>query len=232
VSGALPDAGDVRGAASRLRGVAVRTPLLEFPALNQRTGGRILVKPETLQRTGSFKFRGAYNRIVQLSPEERRGGVVAWSSGNHAQGVAAAASMLGLKASILMPADAPRIKTERTRAFGADVIPYDRQRDNREEIGRRIAAERGAVIVPPYDDPRIIAGQGTVGREIAEDGALLGVAFDAVLVPAGGGGLVAGTSLAVLDLSPGTSIYCVEPEDYDDHRASEVRKALSLSATR
>ncbi|HEX7777487.1 MAG TPA: threonine/serine dehydratase [Parvibaculum sp.] len=220
MKGTPPDAGDVRAAAARLRGVAVRTPLLEFAALNDRAGGRVFVKPETLQRTGSFKFRGAYNRIVQLSPEERRGGVVAWSSGNHAQGVAAAASMLGIKAAIVMPADAPRIKTERTRALGAEVIFYDRQRDNREEIGRRIAAARGAVIVPPFDDPHIIAGQGTAGLEIAEDAASLGVALDAVLVPAGGGGLVAGTALAFSEVSPRTSIYCVEPEDFDDHRRS------------
>lgn len=220
MSGAPPDASDVRAAAARLRDIAVRTPLLEFPVLNARLGGRVFLKPEIFQRTGSFKFRGACNRIVQLSPEERRGGVVAWSSGNHAQGVAAAAAMLGLKAWIVMPSDAPRIKTERTRTLGAEIIPYDRQRDAREEIGRRIAAEQGATIVPPFDDPHIIAGQGTAGLEIAEDAGRLGVALDAVLAPAGGGGLVAGTALAFSDASPATSIYCVEPEDFDDHRRS------------
>jgi threonine dehydratase len=216
---ALPGLADVRAAAARLWGVAVRTPLLEFPVLNARTGGRVFVKPEIFQRTGSFKFRGAYNRIAQLSAEERRCGVVAWSSGNHAQGAAAAAAMLGLKAWIVMPADAPRIKTERTRALGAEVVAYDRQRDAREEIGRRIAAEHGATIVPPFDDPHVIAGQGTVGLEIAEDAAVLGVALDAVLVPAGGGGLVAGTGLAFPD-AKATDIYCVEPQDFDDHRRS------------
>lgn len=225
MSGAPPDATDVRSAAARLKGVAVRTPLLEFPVLNARAGGRIFVKPEIFQRTGSFKFRGAYNRIVQLSAEERQGGVVAWSSGNHAQGVAAAAAMLGLKAWIVMPADAPRIKTERTRALGAEIIPYDRQRDDREEIGRRIAAEHGATIVPPFDDPHIIAGQGTVGLEIAEDAKALSVALDAVLVPAGGGGLVAGTALAFSEASPSTAIHCVEPRDFDDHRRSLVAGA-------
>jgi threonine dehydratase len=225
MSGVPPDATDVRSAAARLKGVAVRTPLLEFPVLNACVGGRIFVKPEIFQRTGSFKFRGAYNRIVQLSAEERHGGVVAWSSGNHAQGVAAAASMLGLKSWIVMPADAPRIKTERARALGAEIIPYDRQRDDREEIGRRIAAEHGATIVPPFDDPHIIAGQGTAGLEIAEDAKALGVALDAVLVPAGGGGLVAGTALAFSEASPSTAIHCVEPRDFDDHRRSLIAGA-------
>ncbi len=216
----LPEAADVRAAAARIAGVAVRTPLLEFPVLNARLGGRVFVKPEVLQRTGSFKFRGAYNRLSQIKPGEASGGVVAWSSGNHAQGVAAAAKLLGLPAVIVMPSDAPPIKIARTRGFGADVVFYDRLKDVREEIGRRIAAERGAVIVPPYDDPDIIAGQGTAALEIAEDVALLGVTLDAVLVPAGGGGLAAGTALAIGAAMPETNVWCVEPRAFDDHARS------------
>jgi threonine dehydratase len=216
----LPDAGSVGRAAERLRGVAVRTPLLSFPALDEQAGGRIFIKPEILQRTGSFKFRGAYNRLVQLRAAERRAGVLAWSSGNHAQGVAAAAALLGIRAQILMPADAPRIKMERTRAFGAEVMTYDRLTEDREAKGREIAQASGAVIVPPFDDPEIVAGQGTAGLEIAEDVTRLGLALDAVLAPAGGGGLVAGTALAFSAYPKPPAIYCVEPEGYDDHRRS------------
>ncbi|MBX3492185.1 MAG: threonine/serine dehydratase [Parvibaculum sp.] len=216
----LPDAEAVRAAAARIAGVAVRTPLLECAALDARCGGRIFIKPEVLQRTGSFKFRGAWNRLSQLSAEERRGGVVAWSSGNHAQGVAAAARMLGVPALIVMPSDAPRLKIERTRGFGTEIVLYDRLTEMREEIGARIAAERGAVIVRPYDDPGIIAGQGTVALEIAEDAARLGVALDAVLVPAGGGGLAAGTALALGAAMPEAKVWCVEPQGFDDHARS------------
>lgn len=218
----LPDAEDVRAAAARISGVAVRTPLLECAALDARCGGRLYVKPEVLQRTGSFKFRGTWNRLSQLSASERRGGVVAWSSGNHAQGVAAAAQMLDVPALIVMPSDAPRLKIERTRGFGAEIVLYDRMTEMREEIGARIAAERGAVIVRPYDDPGIIAGQGTVGLEIAEDAARLGVALEAVLVPAGGGGLAAGTALALGAVMPGAKVWCVEPQGFDDHARSLV----------
>ncbi|HEY4345724.1 MAG TPA: threonine/serine dehydratase [Parvibaculum sp.] len=217
---ALPTSADVHVAAARLQGVAVRTPLLECAALNALTGGRIFIKPEVLQRTGSFKFRGAYNRLSQLTPDERKGGIVAWSSGNHAQGVAAAAALLGIKARIVMPADAPRIKTERTQALGAEIVLYDRLRDDREAIGRALAAEHGAIVVPPYDDPQIIAGQGTVGLEIADDASRLGVTLDAALIPAGGGGLIAGVSLALAEASPATKIFSVEPSGFDDHRRS------------
>lgn len=217
---ALPDAEAVRQAAGRIEKFAIRTPLLEFPPLNERAGGRIFVKPEILQRTGSFKFRGAYSRLSRLDAEARRAGVLAWSSGNHAQGVASAAALLGLRATILMPADAPRMKMERTRSFGAGVVTYDRLGEDREAMGRAIAAESGAVIVPPYDDPDVIAGQGTVGLEIAEDAMRLGVALDEVLVPAGGGGLVAGSALALSELPRPPRIYSVEPEGYDDHRRS------------
>lgn len=215
-----PDAADIRSAAERLAGVAVRTPLLEFPVLNGRAGGRVLIKPEVLQRTGSFKFRGAYNRLSRLTPDEARGGVVAWSSGNHAQGVAAAAGLLGIRSTIVMPSDAPPIKIERTRGFGAEVVLYDRLTESREAIGGRIAAERGAAVVPPYDDPHIIAGQGTAGLEIAEDAMRLGVSLDAVLVPAGGGGLAAGTALAFGAVMPEAEIWSVEPHDFDDHARS------------
>jgi threonine dehydratase len=218
----LPTSADVRDAALRLRDVAVWTPLLRCEALDALTGGRIFIKPEVLQRTGSFKFRGAYNRLAQLTPDECRGGVVAWSSGNHAQGVAAAAALLGIKARIVMPADAPRMKTERTRAMGAEIVTYDRLRDDREAIGHALAAEHGARIVPPYDDPIIIAGQGTVGLEIAKDAARLGIKLDAMLAPASGGGLIAGISLALSEASPATEIFSVEPAGFDDHLRSLI----------
>src|SRR5437762_4086287 len=167
--GRLPTAADVEAAAGRLRGVAVRTPLIASNVLDALAGGRVFLKAETLQRTGSFKFRGAYNKLSALAPEMRGGGVVAFSSGNHAQGVAAAAKLLGMPALIVMPRDAPRPKRERTAALGAEVVLYDRECEDREAIARGLAERRGAVLVPPYDDPLIIAGQGTAGREIAED---------------------------------------------------------------
>ncbi len=217
---ALSTFDDVASAGARLDGIAVRTPLLTNAALDAAVGGRVFVKPEVLQRTGSFKFRGAYNRLSQIEEVDRAAGVVAWSSGNHAQGVAAAAELLGMPARIVMPSDAPAIKLTRTRGFGAEIIFYDRLHDDREAIGRALAAQHGAVIVPPYDDPHIIAGQGTTGLEIVQDVTRLGIALDAVLAPAGGGGLVAGTSLAFAQLSPQTKIYAVEPEGFDDHRRS------------
>ena len=172
---ALPTAADVDAAAERLSGIAHRTPLFGSALLDERTGGRIFLKAETLQRTGSFKFRGAYNKlcaVVQSGDPIKA--VVAYSSGNHAQGVAAAARLLGLPATIVMPQDAPRAKLERTRAHGAEIVLYDRETDDRERIAREIAEKRNAVLVPPYDDPLIIAGQGTVGREIVEDMAAAG----------------------------------------------------------
>ena len=203
---------DVLAAAGRIKGHAVRTPLLEAPLLNAKLGGRLLVKPEMLQKTGSFKFRGAFNRISMIPEAQRKAGVVAYSSGNHAQGVACAAAMLGLPAVIVMPADAPAIKIANTRAYGAEVVTYDRFGENREEIGARIAAERGATIVRPYDDAGVIAGQGTIGLEIAEQAAEL----DAVLVCCGGGGLVSGTALALSEKLPGVPVYAVEPAGFDD----------------
>jgi len=219
-SGQAPTVDDIYDAAQTLQGKAVRTPLLESPLLNQRMGARILVKPECLQRTGSFKFRGAFNKIANLTKEETTGGVIAFSSGNHAQGVAAAAQIAGLPAVIVMPADAPAIKIQNTKALGAEVVTYDRFGEDREAIVDKIATERGAAIVRPYDDPYIISGQGTVGLEIAEDLAARDIQADAVLIPCGGGGLISGSALALAATAPGVPVYAVEPEAFDDTRQS------------
>ncbi len=207
---------DVEAAARRLEGVAVRTPLLEAPLLNEELGYRLLVKAEPLQRTGAFKFRGAYNAISQFDEATRIAGVVTFSSGNHAQGVAAAASMLGVPATIVMPGDAPAIKIANTRAWGADVVLYDRHKENREEIGARIAAETGATLIRPYDNSGVIAGQGTVGLEIVAQCREAAAPPDAVVIPCGGGGLSAGVALALSRLSPATDIWTAEPEGWDD----------------
>src|SRR3569832_1404317 len=191
----LPTFADVDAAAARIKGVAVRTPLINHPVLDERTGARVFLKAETLQRTGSVKVRGAYNKCSSIPSDKRAAGVVAYSSGNHAQGVASAARLLGMRATIVMPADAPRAKRERTKALGAEVVLYDRDKEDRAGIARTIAEERGATIVPPFDDPLIIAGQGTIGREIAEDLAALSLKPDIVLIGASGGGLAAGTAL-------------------------------------
>ena len=220
MSAGLPTAADVLAAAGRLAGVARETPLLADTTLDAATGGRILLKLEPLQHTGSFKVRGAFNRLVQLSPAERAAGVVAFSSGNHAQGVAWAARRLGVAAAIVMPADAPRAKVDNTRALGAEVILYDRERENREEIAARLAAGRGATLVPSYDDPHIIAGQGTVGLEIMRQSAVLGLVPDDVIVCCSGGGLVSGVALAVREAAPGTRVFTAEPEAFDDARRS------------
>jgi threonine dehydratase len=216
----LPDFNDVLAAAKRLQGLAVRTPLLESPALNERVGGRVLMKAETLQRTGSFKFRGAFNRISQIAEQDKAGGVVAYSSGNHAQGVAAAAALLGMPAVIVMPADAPAIKVENTRGYGAEVVFYDRFTESREAIGTAIAEGRKATLVRPYDDPGVIAGQGTCGLEIFEQAKARQLGLNALLVCCGGGGLTAGCALALEALSPRTTLYAVEPAGYDDTRLS------------
>jgi threonine dehydratase len=217
---ALPTAADVERAAQRLAGVALHTPLVASPVLDALTGGRIYLKAETLQRTGSFKFRGAYNKLSSIPPERRAGGVVAFSSGNHAQGVAHAAKLLDMPAVIVMPRDAPRPKRERTQAFGAEVVLYEREREDREAIARDLAARRGATLVPPYDDPMIIAGQGTAGREILDDLALEGVTPDVVIVNASGGGLTAGIALAVKARAPAARLYTAEPQGFDDHARS------------
>ena len=211
-----PTAADVAAAAKLLAGVAVRTPLINAPVLDERVGARVFLKAETLQRTGSFKFRGAYNKIASIPPDRRAAGVVAYSSGNHAQGVAAAARLLGLRATIVMPSDAPSAKRARTEALGAEIVPYDRDKEDRAAIAHKIARDRGATLVPPYDDPLIIAGQGTIGAEIVEDLARLGLAPEVVLVGASGGGLAAGTALGVKAKAPSADIHIVEPEGFDD----------------
>ena len=216
----IPTAADVDAAAERLKGVAVRTPLVFSPVLSEMTGGRIFIKPETLQRTGSFKFRGAYNRIAQIKPEQKAAGVVACSSGNHAQGVAAAAKLLGMPAVIVMPNDAPTLKRVRTLALGAEVVGYDRVTEDRDAIAAAIAARTGAILVPPYDDPDVIAGQGTVGREIVEDLVARGLELDAVSANASGGGLMAGISLAVKARFPNALPITAEPADFNDHARS------------
>ena len=216
----VPAFADIEAAAKRLEGHAVVTPLIESPALNERLGLRVLIKPETLQRVGAFKFRGAFNRLSQIAPADRPRGVVAFSSGNHAQGVALAARLLDMPAVIVMPADAPAVKVAATRGYGAEVVFYDRMTESREAIAARLAEERGAVIVPAYDDPDIIAGQGVAGLELARQAQALGAELDLVVGPVGGGGLMAGVALAVQTLSPQTRIVGVEPELYDDARRS------------
>lgn len=216
----LPEFADVEAAAARIAPYAVETPLFENAALNAMLGGRVFLKPESLQRTGSFKFRGAYNRIGLIPENERPNGVVAFSSGNHAQGVAAAAGMFGIPATIVMPKDAPRAKIEGTKALGAKVLYYDRATDDREAIAADVIKERGATLVRPFDDAGLIAGQGTIGLEIARQAAARGVALDAVLVPCGGGGIVTGIALALSGTSPGTAAISVEPERFDGMRRS------------
>ncbi|MCV2882207.1 threonine/serine dehydratase [Actibacterium sp. XHP0104] len=207
---------DIHAAAARLEGRAIRTPLLNSSDLDALAGRRVLIKPECLQRTGSFKFRGAWAALSGLPEQDRTRGVIAYSSGNHAQGVALAARMLGVPAVIVMPADAPALKLANTRALGAEVVTYDRTRENREEIGQTMARDRGLVLIKPYDDPRVIAGQASVGLEIAEDAARLGVATADVLVPCGGGGLTSGIALALEAHAPGLRVRPVEPVGFDD----------------
>src|SRR5215468_3306082 len=211
---------DIDLAANVVAPYAVRTPLLSFRVLNERVGAKVFLKPEMLQRTGSFKFRGAFNKVFSIPQDKRGGGVVAFSSGNHAQGVAAAAQILDMHATIVMPADAPVSKRERTKSYGAEVVLYDRDRDDREAIARGIAEKRGATLVRPYDDPFVIAGQGTAGREIAEDMAALGIAPDIVVAPASGGGLIAGVATAVKARYPQAQLIVAEPEAFDDHNRS------------
>jgi threonine dehydratase len=211
---------DVVDAARRLDGVAVRTPLIWSPALDARVGGHVLLKAETFQRVGAFKFRGAYNRLSRMSEAQRTAGVVAFSSGNHAQGVAFAARALGMPALIVMPSDAPRVKVEATRNYGAEIRLYDRVRESREQIAADVARERGAVVVPAFDDPHVIAGQGTAGLEIVEQAREMGERLGEVIGPVGGGGLMAGVSLAVHAHAPWARVRGVEPEGFDDTRRS------------
>jgi threonine dehydratase len=219
----LPDYSDIEAAAERIAPWAVQTPFLENPALNARMGTRVLLKVEPFQRTGSFKFRGACNRIRLIPDSERKNGVIAFSSGNHAQGVAAAAALFDLSATIVMPADAPRTKIENTRGYGAKVVTYDRKREDREAIARKIQEETGATLIKPFDDPFVVAGQGTAGREMVAQAHATGTRLDRVFVPASGGGLASGTALAFAHDSPATKVISVEPESYEG-------MALSLAA--
>ena len=232
------DIARINAAAERLQGHAVRTPLLRNAVLETVTGAKAaLIKPEVLQRTGSFKFRGAYNKLAaakSADPNIRK--VVAFSSGNHAQGVAAAAGLLGLEATIIMPKDAPQAKIGNTRRLGGQVILYDRWKESREDIAAEIAKRDTALLVPPYDDPDVIAGQGTIGLEIASDLAAQNLAPDILLVPCSGGGLVAGTALALRHRFPNAAVYAVEPVGFDDlakslaagHQIANVEGPVSI----
>ena len=211
---------DIENAAKIISPYIVRTPLLESPLLNQTLNGRILFKAECLQRTGSFKIRGASNKMLSLDKDQLSGGVVAYSSGNHAQGVAAAALSLGVSATIVIPRDAPRLKIENTESYGANVVLYDRYKENREEIAAEIAGREGRVVIPPYDDEAIITGQGTVGLEIIEQMAEQSIEAQAILCPCGGGGLISGLASAIKTKVPEMEIYAVEPQGFDDTKRS------------
>jgi threonine dehydratase len=227
----LPTITDILAAAERLAPHVVKTPLLEYPVLNARTGGRILLKAENLQRVGAFKFRGGYNAVAQVDKAKYPGGVVACSSGNHAQGVAAAAGLLGLRALVVMPADAPKLKIERTKALGAEVHLYNRRSEDREVIAHAFCAERQAAFVHPYDDRNVMAGQGTVGLELMAQAQALGATPEAVLVCCSGGGLATGVSLAVKQASPITKVYTVEPAGFDDFARSLASGKREKNAT-
>jgi threonine dehydratase len=207
---------DIEQAAARIEGVAHRTPVLTSRTANARAGAELFFKCENMQRMGAFKFRGAYNAIARFTDEQRRAGVLTYSSGNHAQAIALSASLVGIKSAIIMPHDAPELKVRATRGYGGEVIVYDRYKENREEIGRRLAQERGMTLIPPYDHPDVICGQGTAARELIEDAGQL----DVLLVPLGGGGLLAGCALAASHLSPACRIVGVEPEAGNDGQRS------------
>jgi threonine dehydratase len=211
-----PDYAEIEAAHARIRAHCVVTPLLESAALNARCGARVLVKAECLQRTGSFKIRGALNRLLQLTAEERVRGVVAFSSGNHAQAVAEAAAQVGTHAVIVMPSDAPRAKIEGTRRRGAEVVEYDRDREDRAAIAERLVRERGLTLAPPYDDRRIVAGQGTLGIDLALQLRERGLHADLLVTGCSGGGLVGGCATAFAALSPATDVWAVEPAGFDD----------------
>ena len=210
------DLDQVRRAAGILDGWAVRTPLLRSRELDSLTGANVVLKPENLQRTGSFKFRGAFTAVSSLDPELQRRGVVAFSSGNHAQAIALAARLRRIDATIVMPADAPAMKLDATRGYGAEVVTYDRATGDREAIARTIAEERGRTVIPPYDHPAVMAGQGTTALELVEDGG----ALDVLIAPVGGGGLMAGCATAAKALLPGIRVIGVEPAAGDDTRRS------------
>ena len=206
----------IHAAAERIEGHGRKTPLLSSPFLDEIAGRRLFVKAECLQHTGSFKFRGAWSAISALSDEQRKRGVIAFSSGNHAQGIPFAARHFGAPAVVVMPADAPVLKIENTKALGAEVILYDRENEDRDEIGAALAEERGLTLVKPFDNPQVIAGQGTTGLEIAEQAKAEGVSAGTVLVPCGGGGLTSGIALALEEHAPDMVVRPCEPEGYDD----------------
>jgi len=212
----IPEYADVVRAAVRLKGHVRATPLIRSDVIDSLIGKSVWFKPECNQKVGAFKYRGAFNRLSAMSVAERERGVVAYSSGNHAQGVSRAAKELGISAVIVMPMDAPKVKVAGVNRDGAKIVTYDRLTESREDIAAQISREDGRIIVPSYDDPYIIAGQGTVGLEIAQ----FDISFDALITPMGGGGLCAGTSLAMNELSPKTKIYGAEPEHYNDHQLS------------
>jgi threonine dehydratase len=212
----LPSFDDVAAARTRIAPHVVRTPMLRHPLLDERAGGVVLIKPESLQRTGSFKLRGATNSMLRLDDAVRARGIVTYSSGNHGQATACAAAQAGAKATVFMPSDAPRIKAESTRRWGAEVVVYDRTADDREALTSAFSQKTGAVLLPPFDHPDVIAGQGTLALELAEDAAAAGLTLDALLVCTGGGGLIAGCALAMEGASPATEIWAVEPEGWDD----------------
>lgn len=218
----LPEFNDVLAAAARLEGLAVRTPLLWNPALDEAVGGRVLIKAECLQRTGSFKFRGAYNAISLIPAADRARGVVAFSSGNHAQGIAEAAKLFGIPATIVMPADAPAIKADGVRSRGGKVVSYNRASEDREVISRRLCEEAGATLIPSFDHLGVIAGQGTCGLEIAEQLTERREGADQLVCCVGGGGLLAGINLALAERAPDIAVYGAEPEGFDDHARSLV----------
>jgi len=220
----------INAAAIRLEGRARRTPLLSSPFLDEIAGRRVLIKPECLQHTGSFKFRGAWSALSAMDPDTRAKGVIAFSSGNHAQGVALAAREHGTTAVIIMPADAPELKINNTKALGAEVVLYDRATEDRDEIGNRLAAERGLTLVKPFDDPLVIAGQGTTGLEIATQAAEIGITSAQVLVPCGGGGLTSGIALALEANAPDMQVHPVEPEGFDDVARSLVSGQMESNA--
>ncbi|MGI9465208.1 MAG: threonine ammonia-lyase [Aestuariivirgaceae bacterium] len=225
-----PDFAELRAAGDRIEGHAVRTSLMEAAALSELVGGRVVIKPECLQRTGSFKFRGAWNCICQLDEADWPGGVVAYSSGNHAQGVAAAAQLRGMPAVIVMPSDTPQIKKDNTRRLGADIVEYERGSGARDQIAGQLANERKAALVPPFEHCHIIAGQGTATMELLTDAKAHGIRLDQLVVPAGGGGLLAGASLAVEALSPHTRVFSAEPAGFDAHTRSLAKGARVANA--
>lgn len=230
--GAAPDAAMIAAAAARLAPVVRQTPLLSSPFLDQIAGRRVLVKAECLQHTGSFKFRGAYAALSALSQDQRVRGVLAWSSGNHAQGVALAAQMHGVRAVIVMPGDAPRTKIAATRALGAELVLHDRALELREQIGARLIDAHGLTLIRPFDDPQVIAGQASTGLELMRQAAAEGVTQADVLVCCGGGGLTAGVALALESAAPGLRVRPVEPEGFDDTVRSLATGVLCTNTAR